>query len=97
MSPTQSSSNCVLNVPNAINCVVHMDINTIELCDVHRHTIELRYEHNPFEFFWVPKEYKIWKDCERNVSNKDYLDWDAPKLRKTLQQENWMGEVICCY
>ena len=25
-------------------------------------------------------------------SNKDYLDWDAPKLRKTLQQENWISK-----
>ena len=24
--------------------------------------------------------------------NKDYLDWDAPKLRKTLQQENWISK-----
>ena len=25
-------------------------------------------------------------------SNKDYLDWDATKLRKMLQQENWMAK-----
>ena len=46
-----------------LNCVVHMDINTIELCDVDRHTIELRYERNPFEFFWVPKV--LVQDLER--------------------------------
>ena len=64
------------------NCVVHMDINTIELCDVDRHTIELRYEHNPFEFFGVPKDYKIWKDCERNVFEQGLFRLGCTKATK---------------
>ena len=73
------------------NCVVHMDINITELCDVNRHTIELRYEHNPFKFFGYRRSTRFGKIVKEMFSNKDYLDWDAPKLRKTLQQENWMG------
>ena len=64
------------------NCVVHMDINTIELCDVDRRTFELRYERNPFELFWVPNEYMIWKDCEINVFVLGLFRLGCNKARK---------------
>ena len=73
------------------NCVVHMDINTIELCDVDRHTIELRYERNHSNFFGYRRNTRFGKIVKEMFLNKDYLDWDAPKLQKMLQQENWMG------
>ena len=69
MSPTQS--NCVLNVPTQSNCVVHMDINTIELCDVDRHTIQLHYKRNPFEFSYVAIDGEFGNSGDVCVFSKD--------------------------
>ena len=71
-----------------------MDINTIELCDVDRHAIELRYEHNPFEFFWVPKEYKIWKDCEINVFEQGLFRLGCTKATKEPQKKDGESENV---
>ena len=60
------------------NCVVRLDINTIELCDVDCHTIELRYEHNTFELFWEP----LWKDCEKNVFEQGLFRLGCTKASK---------------
>ena len=42
----------------------------------------------------VPKEleYKIWKDCEINVFEQGLFRLGCTKARKTLQQENWIGQ-----
>ena len=89
MSPTQS--NCVLNVPNAIKlcCArISTQLNCVTWTVTQSNCVTNAIHSNFFGYQRSPRFGKIVKEM---FSNKDYLDWDAPKLQKTLQQENWMG------